>query len=107
MIIEIDGKIEEYIALYDAIHKHTKDVNMTIAILTEIRKDMRAAEMQQSRFSSTGAFPATEGQLSYLKKLGVESTDGITRQEASKLIGEAKSKKANTENAVRMPMRLP
>ena len=107
MIIEKDGKIEEYISLYNAIHKHTKDINMTTAILTEIRKDMRAAEMQQNRFVGTGAFPATEGQISYLKWLGIETTDGITRQEASKLIDEAKTKKADTENPVRIPMRLP
>ncbi len=107
MIIEMDGKIEEYISLYTAIHKHTKDINMTIAILTEIRKDMRVAEMQQNRFVGTGAFPATEGQLSYLKSLGIKETDGINRQEASKLIDEAKSKKVNTETPVRIPMRLP
>ena len=68
---------------------------------------MRVAEMQKNRFVSTGALPATEGQISYLKWLGIEVTDGITRQEASKLIDEAKSKKDNTENTVRMPMRLP
>ena len=107
MIIEMDGKIEEYISLYNAIHKHTKDINMTIAILTEIRKDMRSAEMQKNRFAPTGAFPATEGQISYLKWLGIEAADGITRQEASKLIDEAKTKKTDTDNPVKIPMRLP
>ena len=96
MIIDIQTKINEYIELIDAISEQVDDRATAFAILPEIRKDMRAAEMRQgNNHSSTGDYPATDNQLAFIRKLGGKVPEqGLTRNQASKVIDELQVKKA-------------
>ena len=80
------------------------------AILTESGKDRRTAMMNQSRQNGNGISnangsngngngnqPATEKQKEALKKWRVSFSDGISKDEASKLLDEAIAKK-NAKN---------
>ena len=79
---EIQKSISEYIELFDAIQEKVPGNDVAIAILQEVGKDKRTAEIAE--VSSDGL--ATDKQKKYLKDLGVEFDDSITRKEASDLI---------------------
>lgn len=79
---EIQKSISEYVELFDAIQEKVPGNDVAIAILQEVGKDKRTAEIAE--VSSDGL--ATDKQKKYLKDLGVEFDDSITRKEASGLI---------------------
>lgn len=62
-------------------------IQIAIAVLSEYGKDRRAEMLQNNRSNQK----PTEKQLRYLKSLGVSIPDGISKQEASKLIEQAKA----------------
>ena len=87
MKTETKKSINQYVELYDAIQEKAPSEEATIAILQEIGKDKRSkifAEVSEDE-------PATEKQKNYLKDLGVEFEDSITKKEASDKIEECKS----------------
>jgi len=84
---EIQKSISEYVELYDAIQEKAPSNEVAIAILQEVGKDKRTAEITE--VSSDGL--ATEKQKNYLKDLGVEFDDSITKKEASDLIEQNQS----------------
>jgi len=108
MIIDVQSKISEYLELIDAIKEQIDDPATALAILPEIRKDMRAAEMRQgNNYSSTGDLPATDAQLNFLKQLGGKvPPQGLTRNQASRMIDELQMKKTPV-TVEKMPMRRP
>ncbi|MFC1634643.1 hypothetical protein ACFL5Z_07345 [Planctomycetota bacterium] len=79
--------IGQYVELYDAIQEKTPSDEVAIAILQEIGKDKR------SKISAGvgGDGPATEKQKSYLKDLGIEFEDSITKKDASDMIEQGKN----------------
>jgi len=108
MIIDVQSKISEYLELIDVIKEQIDDPATALAILPEIRKDMRVAEMRQgNNHSSTADLPATDAQLNFLKQLGGKvSPQGLTRSQASRMIDELQTaKKASVVE--KMPMRRP
>jgi hypothetical protein len=71
MRFDVQSKISEYLELIEAIKEQTDDPATALAILPEIRKDIRAAELRQgNNHSSTGDYPATDSQLVFIRKLG-------------------------------------
>jgi hypothetical protein len=84
---EIQKSISEYVELYDAIQEKAPSGEVAIAIFQEIGKDKRTAEIAE--VSSDGL--ATDKQKKYLKDLGVEFNDSITKKEASDLIEQTKN----------------
>lgn len=80
---------EEYIELFESIQQklpETKDKEtIALAIMQELAKDRR---MEEIKANGNGSKP-TPKQIAYLKRLGVKTSEGITKQEASKLIDEA------------------
>ncbi len=87
MKTEIQKSISEYVELYDAIQEKAPSNEVAIAILQEVGKDKRTAEIAE--VSSYGL--ATEKQKKFLKDLGVEFDDSITKKEASDLIEQNQS----------------
>ena len=85
MKIEIKS-INKYVELFDAIQEKTPSNEVAIAILQEIGKDKRSKVFADSRDDE----PATEKQKNYLKDLGVEFEDSITKREASDMIEECR-----------------
>jgi hypothetical protein len=79
--------IDQYVELYDAIQEKTPSDEVAIAILQEIGKDKRSKIGAEVR----GDGPATEKQKNYLKDLGVEFDDSITKKDASDMIEHGKN----------------
>jgi hypothetical protein len=79
--------IDQYVELYDAIQEKTPSDEVAIAILQEIGKDKRSKISAEVR----GDGPATEKQKNYLKDLGVEFDDSITKKDASDMIEHGKN----------------
>jgi len=65
----------------------------------------REQNYQKSVFN--GNAPATEKQKAYLLNLGATVPEGLTRQQASSLIDNAKAEQQGMKNAMRMPVRVP
>jgi hypothetical protein len=85
------AKVETYLAILQEIRKKTGDDKLAQMILAEIAKDRRMEEMREERELRNGE-PATSKQLEYLKKLGVQTTPGLTKKQASTLIDNALEK---------------
>ncbi|MGD0572451.1 MAG: hypothetical protein ABSB11_05465 [Sedimentisphaerales bacterium] len=108
MRFDEQSKISEYLELIEAIKEQVDDPATALAILPEIRKDMRAAEMRQgNNHSSTADLPASEAQIAYIKNLGGHfPPQGLTRNQASRMIDELQTKKTPV-TVEKMPMRRP
>ena len=87
--MEIEQDIETYVRLLERIGEKVDSSSEAIAILEQIGKDRRTKFIQHGMNQESDA-PATDKQLKYLERLGVEFSDGITKQEASALIEENK-----------------
>jgi hypothetical protein len=59
-----------------------------MVIFQEMAKDIRGNQFRKEREQKANG-SASEKQKAYLRRLGVEFSPGITREEASKLIDEA------------------
>ncbi len=92
----IQSKLDSFIEIYDEVKARTRDEQAAIAILQEVNKDARTEKIQTGRGNGNenGSSPATEKQIGYLKKLGVEVAPGLTKREASALIDEALAKES-------------
>ena len=88
----MDTEINKYTNLYDELQGEGYSEEVIMAMLQEVGKDGRVERMQsanglgRTNGVSNGDVPATEKQLGYLKKLGVEVTPGLTKKQASELI---------------------
>lgn len=93
----IKQKLHSYMQLFNEIETETGDAKTARALLAEIAKDMRIADMQRTRQPKNN-MPATQSQVNYLKYLGATIPQGMTRAQASKLIDSTKTMKdeANT-----------
>ena len=104
---DLQSRIAEYIELIEVINKHISNPSIALIILQEICRDIRAAQKpNSSNRISRADLPATDRQLSYLKKLGSNiQQPELTREQASKLIGELLSKKP--VSIEKLPVRIP
>jgi len=87
MKTETKKSIDQYVELYDAIQEKTGNDIIAAAILQEIGKDKRSSKIAETSSND----PATEKQKDYLKDLGVEFADSITKKEASEMIEQSKN----------------
>ena len=92
----IQSKLDSYIEIYDEVKARTRDEQAAVAILQELNKDARTEKIQNGRANGNGdgSSPATEKQIGYLKKLGVEAPTSLTKREASALIDETLAKES-------------
>ena len=93
--------VESYLKLYNDIKARTGDERTAMAILQEVNKDVRMAQIRAERENGNGNGngnsdnqPASPRQKSYLKRLGVEIPAGLNKKRASELIDEAVAKEA-------------
>ena len=87
MKTETKNSINQYVELYDAIQEKAPSEEAAIAILQEIGKDKRSKFFEEASNNEL----ATEKQKNYLKDLGVEFDDSITKKEASDMIEQSKN----------------
>jgi len=110
---EIEERTASYLAMYQQIRAMVPSEAIALALLQEIRKDMRMDRMKTERsVSNNGDSPATGSQIAYLEKLGVAVPENLTKKEASQLIdaalgnGNSQGDGAASE-PIRMPRRIP
>ena len=88
--METQTEIDEYATLFGSIRERVGDSDVALAILHELSKDRRMAQIVQERNGngqSNGEF-ATPKQLGYIRKLGGKTRKGMTKAEASAMIDE-------------------
>jgi len=87
----VQTKLENYLELLDKIQEKTQDERVATVLLTEISKDIRMERIRQEREANNGD-PATDKQRKFMRKLGIDFPETVTKQEASTLIDEELSK---------------
>jgi hypothetical protein len=92
MDTETQRKLDGYIALFDAISEKTDSDAVAITILQEMSKDRRSRQMSGERAEKTNGEPATARQKGFMKRLGIEFPENITKAEASALIDEEQAR---------------
>jgi hypothetical protein len=96
---EFKKKAGEYLGLLDELKKQSVDEVTALAILREVTKDMRMAQIREERMNGNGQEPATQRQLNYLNKLGVKAPKHLTKIEASALIDEELGKESDEDSS--------
>ena len=100
MAYKTEDRLSHYLSLYREVHAKVGDDQIAIALVHELAKDARMAQIQAERrnasFESDARRearmqePATTRQLALLRALNVTVERNLTKLEASKLIDEAK-----------------
>ena len=99
-------KLDKYLELLNKIKEKVKNEQTAGILLSEIAKDKRREQVNQKGVFNGNA-PATEKQKAYLNNLGAAVPEGLTRQQASTLIDNAKAEQQEMKNTMRMPVRIP
>ena len=96
MQFDMQSKLDEYLRLLEQIKQKTTDERTAVALLQEVSKDRRSAEIREERETKNGdtqdSQPATEKQKQFMKKLGIKSPATVTKQEASLMIDEERGR---------------
>ena len=91
--MDIDDKIKHYAEIYNKAKRLTGNDDLSFAIVHEIAADQRGEmiekriERQKAEASKRGI---TEKQRAWLRGHGIPFDEGISREEASKLISDHK-----------------
>lgn len=83
----IQAKLDSYMELLEQIKQKTDDERTAVSLLQEVSKDRRMEAIRDER-EAKNSMPATEKQKKFMKKLGIDFPDTVTKQEASMLIDE-------------------
>ena len=87
----IQAKLDNYMELLEQIKGKTDDERTAVSLLQEVSKDRRMEAIRDEREAKNN-MPATEKQKKFMKKLGIDFPETVTKQEASLLIDEELSK---------------
>ena len=95
--MEMNERLEEYLGLFETVKTRVGDEQVACEIINQVGKDSRCDKMRdggvgQAAVSRDPDAPATSKQISYLKRLGVEVPEGVTKYQASELIDQAMAK---------------
>ena len=96
MKFDVQSKLDEYLRLLEQIKQKTTDERTAVALLQEVSKDRRSAEIREERETkdshTVDSQPATEKQKQFMKKLGIKFPATVTKQEASLMIDEERGR---------------
>ena len=84
--------IEYYVQLYVSVREQVSSDEVALGVFAEVCKGLRMQVIQAERSGANGS-QATEKQMNFLKKLGVTTWVGLTKQDATRLIDEALEKR--------------
>ena len=96
--MEVESKFKEYLKLFEKVRDEVGSDEVAMAIVEQVGKDHRVTMMHGAKLnpettsSGSGDTSATGKQIGFLKALGVEIPEGLTKQRASELIDEAQAK---------------
>ena len=102
MNIETNEKITDYLEVCERVKPVVEDAAIVAAVIEQCGKDSRCAMMMNGRSigngnghsGGNGDELATEKQLGFMKKLGVNVPDQCSKREASRLIDTAQANAA-------------
>ena len=102
MDITIQQKIDGYLEVCERVKPVVKDVEIVAAVIEQVGKDRRCEMMMNGRSNGNGSGhsngngeeSATEKQIGFMKKLGVDVPADCSKREASRLIDEAQANAA-------------
>ena len=86
---KMEEHIDMYLELLNRIKAEVIEEGTAVRVLSEVAKDRRMDQIRQEKQQSVQTVldgPATGKQMVYLKKLGVEAFDGLTKRKASEMI---------------------
>ena len=81
-------KLDEYVELLEEVKKHVSNEDTAADIVGEVAKDRRVEAMRSNGTEE----PATERQKRFMKKLGIDYDDDVSKQGASDLIDQELAK---------------
>ena len=90
-------EIEQYVKQFNDIAAKLNGrgkQTIALAIMQEVAKDRRMAEIAEARQNNNGS-PATARQVAYARALGIELPENTTKEQATKLITGAITNKQN------------
>ena len=93
--------MESYLMLLDELKAKTGDARTAVALLQEVNKDVRMAQIRADRENGAPngrSYPASPKQKNYLERLGFEVPADLTKKEASALIDEALAKESESDS---------
>jgi len=106
---EIQKSIDMYVELLEDVKKRVGDERSALAIVQEVNKDRRMAQIREERehgfVAEMETEPATVRQVKFLEKLGVDIPKGLTKQEASSLIDEELGKESGQDSSLESRVR--
>lgn len=82
----IKARLDAYVEIFENLKEKTKNSNEALVLLTEAAKDSRMEKVKQ-RQANNGS-PATDRQKKFMKNLGIDFPENVTKREASALIDE-------------------
>ena len=91
---DIQQRLDGYLDLMNVIKEKTGDDRAALVLLQEIARDRRSEQIREEREKRNGE-PATDKQKKFMKKLGIDFPDTVTKKEASILIDEELGKESN------------
>ena len=97
--------LDWYAEVYAAVAERVDDKTVAIALTQEMAKDRRSRKRAQEG-GGNGTQEASEKQIRYLKKLGVDVEPGISKAEASRMIDEALGKSEQEGGLLGRPLRM-
>ena len=96
--METEQYISQFNELLDRLNGKGK-TSVAVAILQETAKDRRMAEIRAERENGNGEM-ATLKQIAFLKDLGANIAEGLTKKHASELIEELRARQPVLQVAV-------
>lgn len=100
--METNETLQRYLELFEQAKRRVDDPSIAAQLVEQVAKDRRVAMMHDrtrdqpvgGRRESADTQPATPNQLGLLRRLDVDIPAGLTKQQASALIDEAKMRDA-------------
>jgi len=91
--MEVEQYVKQFQEITEKLNGRGKQ-SIALVIMQEVAKDRRMAEIAEARQNNNGS-PATARQIAFARALEIELPENATKQEATKLITEAITKKQN------------
>ena len=91
-------RLKHYLELFEEVRQKVNDESTAVALVQEIGKDGRVEKMRGfpettvASFDANGEPLATSKQIGFLRRLGVNVPEGLSKLEASRLIDDAQAK---------------
>ena len=85
--VSLKGRVGAYNELFDEIRNNVGDDSLALAILHNVAKDLRMEQIRSERSTSQDT-QATPRQKGFLRRLGVEFDEKLSKNAASELIDQ-------------------